>query len=116
MSRSVILDLPWPPSINRYWRRAGTHIHISNEGRSYRQIVAYIALGKDGFGKQRVAVDIDAFPPDARRRDIDNIQKALLDALQHGQLFDDDSQVKRLQTTMLEQRKPGMVRVTVTEH
>ncbi|HAC91237.1 MAG TPA: hypothetical protein DCF63_11500 [Planctomycetaceae bacterium] len=36
------------------------------------------------------------FPPDRRRRDIDNVQKALLDALQHGGAYLDDSQIVRL--------------------
>ena len=35
-------------------------------------------------------------PPDNRRRDIDNVQKALLDALQHGGAYADDSQIVRL--------------------
>ena len=41
-------------------------------------------------------VDVIVFPPDRRRRDIDNVQKALLDALQHGGAYDDDSQIVRL--------------------
>jgi len=28
------------PSINHYWRRAGRFIHISREGRAYREKVA----------------------------------------------------------------------------
>ena len=36
------------------------------------------------------------FPPHRRRRDIDNVQKALLDALQHGGAYEDDGQIVRL--------------------
>ena len=32
----------------------------------------------------RLAVQVEVFPPDNRRRDIDNVFKALLDAMQHG--------------------------------
>ena len=32
----------------------------------------------------KLVVDVEVFPPDNRRRDIDNVQKALLDALEHG--------------------------------
>jgi crossover junction endodeoxyribonuclease RusA len=35
------------------------------------------------------------YPPDARR-DIDNYNKALFDALTHAGIWEDDSQVKRM--------------------
>lgn len=41
-------------------------------------------------------VHIDIFPPDKRRRDLDNCLKSLLDALQHGGAYLDDSQIVRL--------------------
>lgn len=41
-------------------------------------------------------VDVVVHPPDRRRRDIDNVQKALLDALQHAGAYSDDSQIIRL--------------------
>jgi crossover junction endodeoxyribonuclease RusA len=37
-----------------------------------------------------------SLPPDARRRDIDNYNKALFDALTHAGIWEDDSQVKRM--------------------
>ena len=36
------------------------------------------------------------YPPDARRRDIDNYNKALCDALTHAGVWEDDSQAKRM--------------------
>jgi crossover junction endodeoxyribonuclease RusA len=43
-----------------------------------------------------LAVQVQIHPPDNRRRDIDNVQKALLDAMQHGGAYRDDSQIVRL--------------------
>ena len=40
-----------------------------------------------------LAIRIEIHPPDDRRRDCDNVQKAVLDAMQHAGLFWDDSQV-----------------------
>jgi crossover junction endodeoxyribonuclease RusA len=48
-------------------------------------------------------VEVEVHPPDNRRRDIDNVQKALLDALQHGGVYADDSQIVRL---TIEKRPP----------
>ncbi|GIW90236.1 MAG: crossover junction endodeoxyribonuclease rusA [Pirellulaceae bacterium] len=98
------VELPYPPSINHYWRRVGGRTLISREGRRFRQRVLAIlgALGIDPLAGQ-LAVDVEIFPPDGRRRDIDNVQKALLDALQHGGAYNDDSQIVRL---AIEKREP----------
>ncbi len=38
-------------------------------------------------------VEIIMYPPDKRKRDMDNIKKALFDALQHAGLYKDDYQI-----------------------
>lgn len=91
------LELPYPPSVNHYWRRVGARTLISRGGRAFRQTVCSILAARgvrplDG----PLAVDVTIHPPDKRRRDIDNVQKALLDALQHGGAYGDDSQIVRL--------------------
>ena len=95
----VELELPYPPSVNHYWRRVGARTLISRGGRAFRETVctilaAYGVRPLDG----PLEVEIDLYPPDRRRRDVDNTQKALLDALEHGGLFHDDSQVVHLDT------------------
>ena len=50
----------------------------------------------DGF----ISVTLDIFPPDNRRRDIDNSIKATLDAMQHAGLYQDDCKIKHLECTM----------------
>jgi crossover junction endodeoxyribonuclease RusA len=89
--------LPWPPSINHYWRRVGARTLISREGRRFRERVIAILAAQDIRPLTgRLAVQIDAFPPDNRRRDLDNVLKSLLDALQHGGAYLDDSQIVEL--------------------
>jgi crossover junction endodeoxyribonuclease RusA len=110
------LLLPYPPSINRYWRRAGRHIHISREGRQYRERVGEL-LCKEGVTPLpgRLAVRIDLAPPDHRKRDVDNIQKPLLDALEHGGAFEDDSQIDWLLTARGEKAQGGLAAVTIRD-
>ena len=90
-------ELPYPPSVNHYWRRVGARTLISRGGREFRQTVCSI-LAADRFEPLigPLAVDVTVYPPDRRRRDVDNVQKALLDALQHGGAYADDSQIVRL--------------------
>ena len=100
----LLIELPWPPSVNHYYRRVGHRTLISREGRKYRNEVCAILRDLhlhplDG----ELAMTVDAYPPDKRRRDLDNIQKSLWDALQHGGAYIDDSQIKDFECHM---RKP----------
>ncbi|MEC3939920.1 RusA family crossover junction endodeoxyribonuclease, partial [Leclercia adecarboxylata] len=99
------LVLPFPPSVNTYWRApnkgplAGHHL-ISAKGRAYQSdacaaiIEQLRRLPKPSSAP--AAVEIVLFPPDARRRDIDNYNKALFDALTHAGIWEDDRQIKRM--------------------
>jgi len=95
------IELPYPPSVNRYYRHVGFRTLISREGRAYRRLVCAI-LRRAGVRPLdgTLAVGIDLYPPDHRTRDADNAQKALLDAMQHGGMYRDDNQVKKLLTIM----------------
>ena len=91
------LTLPFPPSVNHYWRHVGPRTLISREGRRFRRRVC-AQLADSGLRRLSgpLQIEIEVYPPDRRRRDIDNVQKALLDALQHGGLYEDDSQIVKL--------------------
>lgn len=95
------LTLPFPPSVNHYYRRVGPRTLISREGRAYRKGVCAL-LGGGGPRKPpsggRIALCMDAFPPDRRRRDLDNTLKAVCDSLQHAGMYEDDSQIDLLTT------------------
>ncbi len=88
------LELPYPPSINHYWRRVGPRTLISREGRRFRnRVTAILAELQIEALVGPLAVEVDVFPPDKRRRDLDNCLKSLLDALEKGGAFHDDSQI-----------------------
>lgn len=95
------ITLPWPPSVNHYWRMWRGRMLVSREGRAYREDVCALLAG-GGFRKPppgaRIALCMDAFPPDRRRRDLDNLLKSVVDALEHAGLYADDSQIDLLVT------------------
>lgn len=115
----MVMTLPYPPSVNHYWRRVGPRTLISREGRAFRTSVCALLAGGRGSGPRkppaggRIALAMDAFPPDRRRRDLDNIQKPVLDALQHAGIYEDDSQIDLLITRRREVVPEGGLLVDV---
>jgi len=91
----ITLKLPWPPSTNRYYRVVNNRAILSKEAREYRAVVMR-EFGEISPFTGRLGVVIYAFPPDRRARDLDNLLKQPLDALQHAGLYLDDSQIDQL--------------------
>lgn len=110
------VELPYPPSINHYWRRVGYRTLISREGRRFRREVMAIlaAMGVRPIAG-KLAVHIVVHPPDNRRRDVDNVVKALLDALEHGGAYGDDSQIVDLSIKKRHAVKGGTTIVRIEE-
>lgn len=118
----IVLTLPWPPSLNTYWRSPTTgklagRTLLSEAGRRYRQdLISRAQAERWGkvADKSRLSVQIDAWMPDKRRRDLDNILKAALDGLTHAGVWEDDSQIDHLSIRRV-QTLGGMLKVVVTE-
>ncbi|QWA09814.1 RusA family crossover junction endodeoxyribonuclease [Sodalis ligni] len=120
----MILMLPFPPSVNSYWRSpnrgplAGAHL-ISAKGRLFRTDVLASIL--EVFHRypislvDDVSVSLVLYPPDRARRDLDNYFKALFDALTHAGIWKDDSQVKQLTACWGPVMKNGQVKITISE-
>jgi len=115
----MVLTLPWPPSTNHYWRHFRGRTVISQEGRTFRANVCALLDGGGGPRKPpaggRIALALDAFPPDRRRRDLDNLQKSTLDALQHAGLYEDDSLIDLLLTQRRDVVPGGRLTVRLNE-
>jgi len=63
----------------------------------------------------RLAIEIQASPPDNRRRDLDNILKALLDSITHARVIEDDSQFDAIGIVRLPVAKPGRVDIKIIQ-
>lgn len=105
------------------WQRAasvGTRRYTSTKQCSYQASVRMHALAARPRGPwlpskaQRYRVDVEAYLPDARRRDLDNVAKTILDAL-NGVLYLDDSQVVTLLVAKHIDRADPRVVVAVRE-
>lgn len=117
------LVLPFPPSVNTYWRAPnkgplkGRHL-ISAAGRAFQSAACVAIIDQlrrlPKPSPALAAVEIILYPPDARRRDIDNYTKGLFDALTHAGIWEDDSQVKRMLVEWGPVVKGGRVEITIS--
>ena len=110
----ISLQLPYPPSINNYWRHARGRHYISAQGKAFRQEV-WATAGTRPRMDGRLGVDVQVWVPDKRKRDLDNVLKALLDALEHAGIYKDDGQIDDLHITRRGIEPGGQCRVQVWE-
>jgi len=104
--------LPFPPSMNTYWRSWQGHVVLSARGRAYRKAVQQLGLEKlmlDGS----LTLNMVVCPPDKRVRDLDNLLKAPLDALKHAGVIADDRYIDSMMITRSQCVKQGRLFVHV---
>ncbi len=119
------LTLPFPPTVNSYYRAPdkgalkGKHL-ISESGRKFKKTVYAAVVTQYGGIPKPVTIDVEVnitlYPPDRRRRDLDNYNKALFDALTNARVWADDSQVKRMQIEWGHVVKQGKVDMTIAKY
>jgi len=110
----VSVRLPFPPSLNHYYRRAVVAGHaasyISKRGKIYRDAVVTqwqrdVRVTFEG----NLAIKVAAVFPDRRKYDLDGLWKALLDSLEHAGAYADDSQITAESMESVGVEKPGWV-------
>ena len=105
--RELVIELPFPPTLNTYWRHVGLNVLISAEGRRYRKRVGFYVLKKRMAEELtlpmlgRLGLQIEAHPPDKRQRDLDNLPKAIQDSLQAAGVYQNDFQIDDLHEVFL---------------
>lgn len=124
------LVLPWPPSVNAYWRsvrtRGQVRVLVSRAGNAYRQDVGHACLRqrpRHWDKAHRLTLHIEACAPTTNKNgdklgvlmDLDNLGKATLDALKHAGVYPDDRQIDDLRILRCERLKVPRLRVEIGE-
>lgn len=111
MNHSTTLILPWSPSVNHYWtpvarfnprtRQYYGELVLNSAAREYRDSAGWAILAQRPKRhqwpyRQSVRATLTVHPPDQKRRDLDNICKAVLDVLVSSGVLVDDALVHEL--------------------
>ena len=116
--------LPFPPSVNTYWRTTTVKVGrkmvqrtlLSAKGRKYKAAVKqqmYTATRPRQPYDGRLIAVIELAAPDNRRRDIDNHVKPILDVMTENGIWIDDEQVDELHVKRLPVERPGFARLSI---
>lgn len=114
----MILEMPWPPSSNHYWfivaMKGGGRKVLGKKGKEFREKVVEMH-GNSGTLQGRLSIKLDVYPPDRRKRDLDNLLKATLDALEAANIFEDDNQIDEIHMIRKEIVKGGKIMISLEE-
>ena len=111
----IKLTLGWPLSVNHYWVFSSRGTFISKKGKAYLLDANHRTLGLQHNVKDRLKVSVHAFPPDRRKRDLDNILKVTGDCLQKSGVILDDNQIDEWHVYRCEVSPPGRLELLIEQ-
>lgn len=97
MTDPVTITLPFPPSVNRLYRSFKGRSIKSKAYREWEKEAAWsLVAQKPRPIKGRYKLTLLLTPPDKRKRDLGNLEKAISDALQTAGVIENDHLCRRL--------------------
>ena len=111
----TIIKLPYPPSVNTYWRNFRGNTVLSQAGREFKTAVLECVIEQNipKFGIKRLEVTLWLYPRSKVVTDLDNRLKAVLDGLEDAGVYDNDGQIDILMIQRGAIRKGGGVDVMI---
>ena len=119
----LIIDLPYPPSVNKIWRSASAlsqkRVYLAPSYLHWKKHADALLMSTRGWMVRKIAgpfsIDIDLCPPPKQQRgDLDNRIKAVLDFLQRCTVISNDRHCQRLVAQWVEKSAaPQGCRVTL---
>lgn len=118
LEQDVVLYLPWPPTVNTYYKmtRMGQR-YLDKKVRVFRDQVceAISEQCPDLHLDTPLFMEVYLFPPDKRKRDVDNYMKGLLDAITQAGVWEDDSLIDQLHIYRGVKKEGGAVRIEISD-
>lgn len=105
--------IPYPPSLNKYWRTFKGRVYLSSEAKKYKSDVRKIfeASNVDLLKEDKMVIlHIDVYRP-RKIGDLDNTLKGILDSL-NGCLYVDDRQVVEIHARRFDDKENPRVNIS----
>jgi crossover junction endodeoxyribonuclease RusA len=115
----TVIRLPYPPSVNNYYQRNRFGgVRVSKHGKEYRTRVFFDVKQQNipSYGEKLIKMQVLLFMPDRRKRDGDNVFKALFDALEYAKVYENDSQIYDCRWTKVYDSSETGVLVNIEEY
>ncbi len=112
MTETLTVQLPMPPSLWKLYRGSGKNRSRSPEYKKWAGDAGWMLIAqRNRQGRHKrldgdVTVSVRAYREANKRRDLDNILKALLDLLTSTQTIKDDSQVVAIDARWVDEGVP----------
>lgn len=99
----ITIQLPLPPSSNRYWRMFRGHMVVSAEAKAFKTAAGWIvkAAGAEVLTGP-ISLSIDVYR-ERKSGDLDNRLKVILDSMQ-GHLYLNDSQIVEIHARLFDDK------------
>jgi crossover junction endodeoxyribonuclease RusA len=118
MKHEVKFDLPMPPSVNRlYANKPGIGRVKTSDYRKWIGEAGWMLIAQRNLGgrfrrfKGDVAVQVQAYRPANRQRDLDNLLKAICDLLQSTSTISNDNCIVDIHAQWVDEGVPCTVTV-----
>ena len=115
--------LLYPPSINKYYlnrtirSRTGKIVkpRLPAVQKYVTDCLLLLKMQKiNSIDAEKLQVELFIYPPDKKRRDLDNVCKVILDTLQRAGVYTDDYKIWKLTISRKEVRQYGEVEFFIT--
>ena len=119
MKIELSLSYPKGLSVNAIWKPVKYKMILNPKAKKYKDEMYFLIRQQYpkndfNFGSVPLTMCISIYPPDNRVRDIDNVAKIILDALQYSKVYDNDNQIQKLIIERKEIKKPkGLLLVCI---
>lgn len=116
--RTLTIKIPFPPSVNHLWILTRGRKVINKQYQEFIDSIVSALIGRQNLldDSDYYSVSLIAFPSDRRRRDLDNLFKATLDALTRAKIWRDDSQVVEIHAVKGPAAEEAFVIVKITAY
>lgn len=111
---TIVIPFPYA-SGNHAWKHAGRKHYLTEKAKKYYWDVLYLCRSQNAVWRLEGSLEVEVliYPPDKRKRDLDNVWKVAADALTKAGVWVDDSMIEDIRLVKKKVDGPGRIEVRI---